>query len=51
VAMSNKDNFIEKLVDIKKARLIENKMSYEELEMLENFSDDEVTLNYIKDRQ
>lgn len=33
----------EKLLSHKKARLIEDKMSYEELAVIENFSEDEVT--------
>ena len=43
------------LLGIKKARLIEDKMSYEELAVLENFSEDEITFELnrqiIKDRK
>ena len=40
----NRDNFISEILNIKKARLFQHKMSYEELVKDEVFSDDEMTL-------
>jgi hypothetical protein len=42
----NKDKFIEEVLKIKKSRLIEPNMSYEDLVQCQNFSDDELTLAY-----
>jgi hypothetical protein len=42
----NKDKFIDEILKIKKARLIEHNMTYEDLVQCKNFSDDEVTLAY-----
>ena len=41
--MSNKNVFIEHILDVKKARLIEHNLSFEELKFCKNFSDDEIT--------
>ena len=45
-SMIDKDLFIEKLLQIKRARLIEHNLSYEELKMMDNFSDDEKTYDF-----
>jgi hypothetical protein len=42
--MSNKNRFIDHLISIKRARLIEHHMTYEDLELCENFSPEEITL-------
>ena len=45
-AFAKKDLFIEEILKIKKARLVEHNMTYEDLIMLQNFSEDEQTLAY-----
>jgi len=40
----NRDTFIEEILNIKKARLFQHNMSYEELVKDDIFSDDEMTL-------
>lgn len=46
----NRDKFIDELLNIKKARLYQHNMTYEELVKDEMFSDDEMTLQYNKIR-
>ena len=41
--LKNQDKFIDKLLKIKKARLTENSMSFEDLASADLFSDDEIT--------
>ena len=48
--MKSKDKFIEDLLKIKRARLIEHNMSYEDLMMIDNFSEDEKSYEYVKNR-
>lgn len=47
-ALKNKEVFIDEILKIKKARLVEHHMSYEELISQQNFSEDEQTLDYHK---
>jgi hypothetical protein len=41
--MVDKDKFIDEILKIKKVRLIEHNMTYEDLVQCKNFSDDEET--------
>ena len=49
-ALMKRDQFIEDMLQIKKARLIEHNMTNEDLIQCQNFSNDEQTLEYIKIR-
>ena len=46
--MLRKDRFIDAITKIKKARLIEHNLSYEDLQLTENFSDEEYNLESTK---
>jgi hypothetical protein len=48
--MKSRSKFIEEVLKIKKARLIEHNLSFEDLIIEENFSGDEQTLEYKKSR-
>lgn len=42
-SLHNQEKFIDEILKIKKARLTENSMSFEDLASIELFSDDEIT--------
>jgi hypothetical protein len=44
--MKDKDHFIEQMLDVKKARLIEPNLEFEDLKFSNNFSDEEITTQY-----